>query len=121
MTLDGDLLNTRVPDANRKSQIDEVLLNLPGVRARKISGLDAYFVDDKMFACISGNGIGLRVPAATAIELQFSRGNVVPFQPGGMASSREWLQIDRADAADYEQDIEVFRPSLEFGKGAPTP
>ena len=71
-----------------------------------------------MFACISGNGVGLRVSAATAIELQFSRGDVVPFQPGGMASSKEWVQIDRADAADYETDLELFRTSLEFVKGA---
>jgi hypothetical protein len=70
-----------------------------------------------MFACISGNGIGLRLPAATATELQFSRNNVVPFQPGGMASSREWIQIDCADVADYEKDLELFRTSLEFVKG----
>lgn len=111
-------METGIPNASRKAQIDAVVLKLPGASARKISGLDAYFVDDKMFACISGNGVGLRVPAATAIELQFSRGDVVPFQPGGMASSREWVQIDRADAADYEQDLELFRTSLEFVKGA---
>lgn len=111
-------MNTPNPKSSRKAQIDAVLLKLPGASARKISGLDAYFVDDKMFACISGNGVGLRVPAATAIELQFSRGDVVPFQPGGMASSKEWVQIDRADAADYEKDLELFRTSLEFVKGA---
>ena len=71
-----------------------------------------------MFACISGDGVGLRLPAATAIELQFSRDNVVPFQPGGMASSREWIQIDRDDAAEYEKDLELFRASLEFVKAA---
>jgi hypothetical protein len=102
----------------RKSQIDALLLKLPGVSARKINGLDAYFVSDKMFACISGNGIGLRLPIATATELQFSRENVVPFQPGGMASSREWIQIDRAEAADYEKDLELFQASLDFVKGA---
>lgn len=111
-------MNTPIPKTSRKAQIDAVLLKLPGVSARKISGLDAYFVNDKMFACISGDGVGLRVPAATAIELQFSMGNVVPFQPGGMASSKEWIQIDRADAADYEQDLELFRASLEFVKDA---
>lgn len=111
-------MNTPNPKSSRKAQIDAVLLKLPGASARKISGLDAYFVDDKMFACISGNGVGLRVPAATAIELQFSRGDVVPFQPGGMASSKEWVQIDRTDAADYEKDLELFRTSLEFVKGA---
>lgn len=100
----------------RKAQIDGLLLKLPGVSARKINGLDAYFVADKMFACISGNGIGLRLPVATATELQFSRENVVPFQPGGMASTREWIQIDRAEAADYEKDLELFQASLDFVK-----
>ena len=111
-------MNTRTPKTSRKAQIDAVLLKFPGVSARKISDLDAYFVNDKMFACISGNGVGLRVPASSATELQFSRSNVVPFQPRGMASSREWIQIDRADAADYENDLELFRASFEFVKGA---
>jgi len=106
------------PESVRKAQIDALLLNLPGVSARKINGLDAYFVSDRMFACISGRGVGLRLPAATATEMQFSRDNVVPFQPGGMASSREWIQVDRADAADYVKDLELFRASLEFVKAA---
>jgi hypothetical protein len=102
--------------SNRKAQIDALLLKLPGVSARKINGLDAYFVSDRMFACISGDGIGLRLPVATATELQFSRDNVVPFQPGGMASSREWIQIDCAEVSEYEKDLELFRASLEFVK-----
>jgi hypothetical protein len=52
-----------------------------------------------------------------ATELQFSRDNVVQFQPRGLPSSREWIQIDRADAADYEKDLDVFKASLEFVKG----
>lgn len=104
------------PDSTRKNQIDAVLLKLPGVTARKVNGLDAYFVSDKMFACISGRGVGLRLPAATATELHFSRDNVVPFQPAGLGSTREWIQIDRPDAADYEKDLELFRASLDFVK-----
>jgi hypothetical protein len=106
-------------DPTRKSQIDAVLLKLPGVVAKKLNALDAYFVSDRMFACISGKGVGLRLPAAKATELQFSRDNVVPFQPGGLSAgaTREWIQIDRADAADYEKDLELFRASLEFVKG----
>ena len=103
---------------SRKSQIDTVLLQLPGVTAKKISGLDAYFVNGRMFACISGNGVGLRVPVAVARDLQFSRENVVPFQPGGVTSSNEWIQIDRADAAEYEKDLELFQASLDFVRGA---
>ena len=109
-------MGTDAPESSRKAQIDALLLKLPGVSARKINGLDAYFVSDKMFACISGRGIGLRLPAATATELQFSRENVMPFQPGGMTSSREWIQIDRAEAAEYEKDLPLFQTSLEFVK-----
>jgi hypothetical protein len=109
-------MQSYMTDQTRKSQIDAVLLKLPGVVAKKINNLDAYFVSDRMFACISGQGVGLRLPAATARELQFSRDNVVPFQPAGLGSTREWIQIDRADAADYEKDLELFRASLEFVK-----
>jgi len=111
-------MSTDVSEPSRKEQIDALLLKLPGVSARKINGLDAYFVSDKMFACISGRGIGLRLPVATATELQFSRDNVFPFQPGGITSTREWIQIERAEAADYEKDLELFQASLEFVKAA---
>jgi hypothetical protein len=113
-------LSSDTPESSRKAQIDAVLLKLPGVSARKINGLDAYFVSDRMFACISGRGVGLRLPAATAAELQFSRDNVVPFQPAGLASSREWIQIDRAEAAEYENDLQLFQASLEFVKAGRT-
>jgi len=102
--------------SDRKAQIDALLLSLPGVSARKISNLDAYFVSDKMFACISGDGIGIRLPVATATELQFSRNDVVPFSPGGMASTREWIQINCAEAADYEKHLPLFKASLDFVK-----
>mgnify|MGYP001408353055 CR=1 FL=1 len=111
-------MNIDISKTSRKEQIDALLLKLPGVSARKINGLDAYFVSDKMFACISGDGIGLRLPVATATELQFSRDNIVPFQPGGMASSREWIQINRAEAAEYGKDLELFQASLEFVRTA---
>jgi hypothetical protein len=110
-------LTADIDKSTRKTQIDALLLKLPGVSARRINNLDAYFVSDKMFACISGDGVGLRLPAATATELQFSRDNVVPFQPGGMASTREWIQINRADAAEYEKDLALFQASLDFVKG----
>ncbi len=102
------------PPSPRKMQLDLMLLKLPGVATKKINGLDAYFVGDRMFACISGKFVGLRLPVATATELQFSRENVVPFQPAGMPSSREWIQIDREDPADYEKDLEIIQASLAF-------
>ncbi len=108
------------PASLRKAQLDALLLALPGVSARTINGHDAYFVSDKMFACISGKGVGLRLPVATVTDLQFSRDNAVPFQPSGLAATREWIQIDRADAADYEKDLALFQASLEFVAGGRT-
>ena len=108
---------TDTPKPGRKAQLDDLLLKLPGVSTRTINGFDAYFVSDRMFACISGDGVGLRLPIAVARELQFSRGDVAPFQPGGVTSTREWIQIERADARDYEKDLALFQASIEFVTG----
>ena len=72
-------MNSDTSKPDRKAQIDALLLKLPGVSARKINGLDAYFVSDKMFACISGDGVALRLPAASVTELRFSMANTVAF------------------------------------------
>jgi hypothetical protein len=34
-----------------------------------------------------------------------------------MASTREWIQIEREDAADYAKDLELFQASIDFVKG----
>ncbi len=108
---------TRAPEpGSRKALIDAVLLKLPGVVAKKINGMDAYFVSDRMFACIGPEGVGLRLPVAQATELQFSREGISPFEPGGVRS-REWIQIKRADAADYAKDLELFQASHAFVRG----
>ena len=111
------VLPPSTPEEIRKAQVDAILLQFPGVVSKKLNHLDAYFVSDRMFACISGKGVGIRLPVATATELQFSRENVTSFNPGGMSSTREWIQIDRDDAADYEKDLDLFQASLDFVKG----
>jgi hypothetical protein len=104
--------------AGHKSTLDSLLLQFSGVEAGEMSGLPAYFVNKKMFACIHGSGVAIRLPVATATELQFSKGNVVPFQPNGRPSSREWVQINHDDSADYQQDLELFQSSIAFVKAA---
>ena len=100
-----------------RAHLDALLLPLHGVVAKKINNLDAYFVGDRMFACIGAKGVGIRLPVATATELQFSRGDVEPFQPAGAPASREWIQVTRADFADYAKDLELFQASHAFVKG----
>jgi len=115
-----DSAKTKPGDAvgDSKAIIDTMLLALPGVVAKKINALDAYFVNDRMFACLSGDGVGLRLPVATATELQFSRDDISAFQPGGVTSTREWIQLSRRNPEDYAQDLALFKTALEFVRTA---
>ena len=83
-----------------------------------MSGLPAYFINKKMFACIHGEGVAIRLPVSAATELQFSRENVVAFQPHGRPSSREWVQVNHDDPTDYTKDLELFQSSIAFVKAA---
>ncbi len=99
-----------------KEHIDAMLLKLPGVSARKIGGLDAYVVGDKMFACVGDKGLGLRLPATVATELQFSCQYVKPYAPGGMASTREWVQVEFDSPDELAKDMDLVQQSLDFVK-----
>lgn len=105
------------PESSRKEKIDALLLKLSGLSARKINDLEPT---SSATGCSPASlaGIGLRLSAATATELYFSRDNVVPFQPLGLPSTREWIQNERADTGDYEKDLEIFQASLEFVQSA---
>jgi hypothetical protein len=60
--------------------------------------------------------VGLRFPGQVATELQFSRDNITAFQPRGLPATREWVQLNRADPADYAKDLELFQESIAFVK-----
>jgi len=102
------------PELNHKAVLDSFLLKIPGVEEGEMAGLPAYFIGKRMFACIANGGVGLRVAASEAANLQFSMGNVVPFQPKGIPATREWIQINHDDSADYEKDLEIFQLSIGF-------
>jgi hypothetical protein len=107
-------------ELSHKAVLDAFLLKIPGVEAGEMTGLLAYFVGKKMFACICNGGVGLRFSASEAANLQFSKNNVVPFQPKGRPSTREWIQINHDNSADYEKDREIFQASIAFVRGAKT-
>ncbi len=79
-----------------------------------MTGFAAYFVASRMFACVCDGGVGIRLSASEAANLQFAMGNVVPFQPRGRPSTREWIQINHDNSADYEKDLEIFKSSVEY-------
>ena len=105
-------------DLNHKTVLDSFLLKIPGVTAGQMTGLHAYFVGKKMFACICNGGVGIRLSGSEAANLHFSMGNVVPFQPKGTRSTREWIQINHDNSADYERDLSLFMASIDFVRGS---
>jgi hypothetical protein len=102
-----------VYEAKHKEALDALLLGLPGVRAGKMFGYPAYYVNDRLFACVYGSGVGVKVPPGFASEL-LKQPHVVPFQPLGKPKMKEWVQINRSRPADYRLDLEIFQVAVEF-------
>ena len=100
-------------EPDHKAILDSLLLNMPSVAEGKMFGYAAYYVNGKLFACIYGEGVGVKVPEEVANKL-LSEKHVAPFQPLGKPKMREWIQINRARSADYRKDMGIFRTSVEY-------
>ena len=99
---------------NHKVVLDKLLMDLPGVRAGKMFGYPAYYAGDKLSICLYKNGVGLKVPEATANRLLESDANIVPFQPLGRRRMREWVQVNLENSEDYRDYIELFEESIQY-------
>jgi hypothetical protein len=56
-------------ETKHKEVLDAMLLGLPGVRAGKMFGYPAHHVDDQLFTCAYGPGVGVKVPEDFAAGL----------------------------------------------------
>ena len=95
-----------------------LLADRKDVREGRMFGYPAFFVGRRLFACVYGDGIGIKVPVGLAARL-LQRPDTEPFRPYGKSTMREWIQINHAKAADYRADLSVFLASLEFASHAP--
>lgn len=75
-------------------RLDALLLRAPGVRRGRMFGHPAYYVKGRMFACVYGDVVGLKLPEQAAAAL-VARGDAQPFQPHGKRRMREWIQLPR--------------------------
>ena len=82
-----------------KKVLDSFLLKTPGVVSGKMFGYPAYYIKQKLFACVYEDGVGIKIPEDKANELVGKEG-IIPFQPLGRAKMREWIQINREKSAD---------------------
>lgn len=101
-----------------KETLDSFLLEIKGVTPGKMFGYPAYYVGKKLFACVYGDSVGIKVPEGLAKELIGSEG-IINFQPMGRARMREWIQINRQDPNGYLNDKEIFKVSIEYVSGGP--
>ena len=113
----GKTLKRRRASPGYRQAIVEVLERLfgkrPEVRPGKMFGFPAFYTGGKLFACVYGEGVGLKLPETMVRDLEGKPG-IAPFRPYGMARMREWVQITRDRAEAYAADTKLFRASMAY-------
>ena len=106
--------------AANHAELSALLAVYPEVREGRMFGHPAWFVGRRMFACVYGEGVGLKLPEAEATAL-LKRAHVVRFQPYGKAAMREWVQLNRARPADYRRDRATLEAAIRYAAAKPAP
>jgi hypothetical protein len=106
-------MSTVAFNPEHKEVLDTLLLQIPGVVAGRMFGYPAYYVHGKLFACIYGEGVGIKVPEKVAGSL-VGREGIVRFQPRGRKPMKEWIQINRKRSEDYLMDQEILKISIDY-------
>jgi hypothetical protein len=93
--------------------LDRLLANRRDVTRGKMFGFPAFYTAGKLFACVYGDGIGLKLPQGVIRQLD-GRPGITSFQPYGKPKMKEWIQIrhDRTEA--YAKDARLFQASIRF-------
>ncbi len=110
------------PTPKYREEVVEVLgrlmLGWTEVRLGKMFGFPAYYCGRSLFACVYGDGLGLKLPENTAARLKRLPG-IEPFRPYGKPEMREWVWIRRRDAGTYERDAGFLREAAVYATASP--
>jgi hypothetical protein len=100
-----------------RADVLEVLTRLlamrPDVTPGKMFGFPAFYTKGKLFACVFGKGVGLKLPQETIRQLEGKPG-IGPFQPYGKPKMKEWILIHHSRPASYANDAPLFTTSIAF-------
>ena len=99
---------------DHKAVLDDLLLGHPGVRPGKMFGYPAYYVGKKLSICLYEEGVGVKLPEQSAVQLLASDPNAIPFRPMGRPKMREWVQINLSRSEDYRRYESVFEESIRY-------
>jgi len=102
-----------VYNVTHKEVLDYLLLKISIVKSGKMFGYPAYYVGGKLFACLYGDVVGVKVPEVLATKL-LKRDDIAYFQPLGRRKMREWIQINRDTLDDYMKDQDIFDASIKY-------
>lgn len=98
-----------------KTMMDDLLLDIPGVKGGQAFGYPAYKINGRIFAFVGGRGISIKLPKPRVEEL-IAEG-APQMQPCEVAEGviwREWLIINHDDPAAYRDDLTLLEEAAAF-------
>ena len=101
-------------NSDHKLVLDDLLLENPFIRPGKMFGFPAYYVGRKLCICLYEQGVGIKLPEKTALNILETDPNAIPFQPYGKRKMREWVQIDLKVSTDYKEYLPMFEESIRY-------
>ena len=103
--------------AGYRADVAETLLRLlsdqPDVTAGKMFGYPAFYTRGRLFGCVYGDGVGLKLPVERVAALMSSPG-FVPFRPFGKPMMREWVALYCERAEEYSDHLDLLLESMRF-------
>lgn len=90
-----------------------LLTDRPEVTRGKMFGFPAFYTAGRLFACVYGDGMGLKLPQDTVQQLEGKPG-ITPFQPYGKPKMREWIHIRYDRRTNYSKEASLFEASIRF-------
>ena len=100
--------------------LSRLLLSRPDVAPRKMFGFPAFYTAGKLFACVVGDGVGLKLPEDSVQRFEGKPG-VTPFQPYGKPKMREWIHLRHHRAGSFSKEASLLEASIAFVGRAAAP
>ena len=109
----------RAPPTNRLvlAAVESATAHEPRVSRRRMFGCPAFFIAGRMFACVVGDEVGLKLPFER-VEALLAGGRYVPFRPLGKPAMRQWVAAPRQTALELARDPAIVREALRFVEGS---
>ena len=98
--------------ADVADMLSQLVSDLPGVKEGKMFGFPAFYVAGKMFACVHGEGLALKLPVEE-VESLLDRPGFTRFEPLGRRMGG-WVHIAFADVEDYRGEGEMISASARY-------